>query len=60
MQEVFGRILKSRIEREKASNTLNIEEITSALNILIAGGSITAEQYGDFTEMIAPTETTVS
>lgn len=60
MQEILGRILKNRITREKANNTLNVEEITNTLNIFLAGGSITAEQYGTFTEMITTTETTAS
>ena len=54
MNEVIGRILKSRITREKANNTLNVEEMTNTLNIFLAGGSITAEQYAEFTDLIAP------
>lgn len=57
MQEVFGRILKTRIEREKADNTLNVEEITKTLNLLLAGGSINSDQYAEFTGLITPTST---
>jgi len=57
MQEVIGRILKRRIEREKESNTLNLDEITKTLNIFLAGGSIMPEQYAEFTVLITPTTT---
>ncbi|AGX44497.1 hypothetical protein [Clostridium saccharobutylicum] len=57
MQEIIGKILKSRITREKANNTLNVEEITNTLNIFLAGETITSEQYAEFREMIIPVET---
>lgn len=54
MNEVIVRILKNKITRDKASNTLNIEDTTTRLKIFLAGGDITAEQYGEFIEMITP------
>ncbi|AGX43267.1 hypothetical protein [Clostridium saccharobutylicum] len=58
MQEIIGKILTSRITREKANNTLNVEEVTNTLNIFLAGETITSEQYAEFTEMITPVTTT--
>lgn len=61
MQEVLYNILKSRIRREKATGTLNKEEMKNTINILLAGGSIAAEQYTELIEMINPTiQNTVS
>ena len=57
IQEILGKILKSRIEREKAAGTLenNKETLIETLDIFLAGDKITAEQYGEFSEMITPT-----
>ncbi len=57
MNEIIARILKNKITRDKASNTLNAEDTTTRLKIFLAGGDITTEQYGEFIEMITP-ETT--
>ncbi|WP_271814158.1 hypothetical protein [Clostridium beijerinckii] len=52
MNEIIVRILKSKITRDKASNKLNVEDTTTRLKIFLAGGDITAEQYGEFEEML--------
>lgn len=54
MNEIIVRILKSKITRDKSSNTVNVEDTTTRLKIFLAGGDITAEQYGEFIEMITP------
>lgn len=53
MQEVIGRILISRITRDKANNTLNVEEITNILKIFLAGEDITLEQYTSIIAMLS-------
>lgn len=57
IQELLGKILKSRIEREKAVGTLeaNKATITQTLDIFLAGDKITADQYAEFTELITST-----
>lgn len=57
MQEIIGKILKSRIEREKVAGTLetNKEKLTETLDIFLAGDKITSEQYEEFTGLITPT-----
>ncbi|WP_026885374.1 hypothetical protein [Clostridium beijerinckii] len=54
MNEIIVRILKSKITRDKANNTLKVDETTARIKIFLAGGDITAEQYGEFVEMITP------
>ena len=56
MQELLGKILRTRITNEKAKGTLNVEEMQNTLDILYAGGKITDEQYVEFTTMITPVE----
>ena len=57
LQELLGKILRSRIEREKAAGTLetNKTTISETLDIFLAGDKITTEQYAEFTELITPT-----
>lgn len=60
MQEIMGRILTNRITRDKANNTLNIEEITNMLKIFLAGDDITFEQYTGFIDVITPVANTTT
>jgi hypothetical protein len=57
IQELLGKILKSRIEREKVAGTIetNKASLSETLDIFLAGDKITAEQYAEFTELITPT-----
>lgn len=59
MQEILGKILKSRIEREKVAGTLetNKASLSETLDIFLAEDKITADQYTEFTEMITATTT---
>jgi hypothetical protein len=57
IQEILGKILTSRIKRENVAGILetNKEKLTETLDIFLAGDKITAEQYGEFSEMITST-----
>lgn len=56
-QELLGKILRSRIERERVAETLETNKtiLTETLDIFLAGDKITTEQYAEFTELITPT-----
>lgn len=45
-QELLTKILTNRINVEKAKETTDFTEIKSTMDILVAGGSITSDQYG--------------
>lgn len=62
IQELLGKILKSRIEREKVAGNLDADKVnlSETLDIFLAGNKITSEQYAEFTEMINPTVTTTA
>lgn len=59
MNKIIVRILTGKITRDKANNTLNVDDTTIRLKIFLAGGDITPEKYDEFIEMIIP-ETAVS
>lgn len=58
-QELLGRILRNRINADIKEEKLETdkESLLETLDIFIAGDKITAEQYAEFTELIAPTVT---
>ena len=62
LQELLGKILKNRIEREKVDGTLETDKInlSDTLDIFIAGNKITADQYSEFTELINPAAATTN
>jgi hypothetical protein len=51
-QELLTKILTNRINTEKANGTTDFTEIKNTLEIFLAGGSITSEQYYELTELI--------
>lgn len=61
-QEILGRILKSRIEREMTNGTLEKDKdnLNKTLNIFLGGDAITLDQYSEFTELITPVATTTA
>lgn len=50
--ELLTKILTNRINSEKAKGTTDFTEITNTMDILLAGGSITSEQYGSIMALI--------
>jgi hypothetical protein len=62
LQELLGKILRNRIEREKADGTLDADKtsLSDTLDIFIAGNKITADQYSEFTELINPAAATTN
>lgn len=57
MQTILGKILTNRINEEKAKATPDFTEITNVMNILLAGGSITSDQYAELETLITSTTT---
>ena len=55
--ELLTKILTNRINAEKAKDTTDFTEIINSMDILLAGGSITTEQYEALTELISGTTT---
>jgi len=55
MQEILGNILRNRINAEFKKDIKNFTSIQETMDIFLAGDKITAEQYGEFSEMITPT-----
>lgn len=51
-QILLGKILINRINTEKAKGTTDFTEISNTLDIFLAGGSITSEQYTTLTSLI--------
>lgn len=53
LQELLGKILKSRIERETIDGTLEADKanLSETLDIFIANNKITSEQYKDLVEL---------
>lgn len=60
MQTLLGNILRNRINAElkKDKAEQNFTSIQEAMDIFLAGDKITAEQYAEFTNLIAPVTTT--
>lgn len=53
MPAVLTKILTNRIKVEKAKGTTDFTEIMSAMSILLAGGSITSDQYAGLETLIS-------
>jgi len=51
-QELLTKILTSRITTLKAAGTTDFTEIENAMQILLAGGGITSEQYTSLEALI--------
>lgn len=53
LQELLGKILKSRIERETTEGTLEADKanLSETLDIFIANNKITSEQYKELLEL---------
>lgn len=62
MQNLLGNILRNRINVELKKETRDFTTIQETMDIFLAGDKITTNQYAEFTNLIAPTntETTVS
>jgi len=58
MQTLLGNILRNRINAELKKEIKDFTTIQETMDIFLAGDKITAEQYGEFTELI--TSTTVA
>lgn len=54
MQELLGNILKNRINAElkKEKAEQNFTEINNTMDIFLAGGKITSDQYGEFAALV--------
>lgn len=61
-QELLGRILRNRINADIKEGRLETdrESLQEILDMFVAGNKITAEQYTEFTGLIAQVETTAS
>ena len=55
MQTLLGNILRNRINAELKKEIKDFTTIQETMDIFLAGDKITAEQYGEFTELITPT-----
>ena len=55
MQTLLGKILRNRINAESKKEVKDFTTIQETMDIFLAGDKITAEQYGEFTELITPT-----
>jgi hypothetical protein len=60
IQTLLGNILRNRINEElkKEKATQNFTTIQETMDIFLAGDKITAEQYEEFTNLIALVATT--
>ena len=60
IQILLGNILRTRINSElkKDKAEQDFTKIQETMDIFLAGDRITAEQYGEFTELITPTTNT--
>lgn len=52
-QELLTKILISRINTLKANGVTDFTEIKNTIDILLAGGSITSEQYSEIKDLIS-------
>lgn len=52
-QILIGKILTNRIKTAKANGITDFSEIQNSIQILLAGGSITAEQYTELESLIS-------
>ena len=55
MQTLLGKILTNRINEEKAKGTTDFTEIKNTMDIFVAGGKITTEQYTELQTLITAT-----
>ncbi|AQS06150.1 hypothetical protein [Clostridium beijerinckii] len=51
--ELLTRILNNRIKTAKANGETDFTEITTTIDIFLAGGSITSEQYATLISLIS-------
>ena len=54
-QTLLGKILTNRINTAKTNGMTDFTEIQNTLDIFLAGGSITSEQYAELAGLITPT-----
>ncbi|OOM81824.1 hypothetical protein CLPUN_08180 [Clostridium puniceum] len=57
MQELLGKILRSRINEELKKEIKDFKTIQETMDIFLAGDKITTEQYAEFTTLITSTTT---
>lgn len=57
MQTLLGNILRNRISEELKKETKDFTTIQETTDIFLAGDKITTDQYAEFTNLIAPTNT---